>query len=89
MYRTDSLFNEIEYHDSYLFWVLQKKYTERGMQSFNISEGHPHIPGGHVFINSPLGAYMDHLKGARKVVGRSKRTDIYRPHKNNYWDKIK
>ena len=89
MYRTDSLFNEIEYHDSYLFWVLQKKYTERGMQSFNISEGHPHIPGGHVFINSPLGAYMDHLKGARKVVGSSKRTDIYRPHKNNYWDKIK
>ena len=89
MYRTDSLFNEIEYHDSYLFWILQKKYTARGMQSFNISEGHPHIPGGHVFINSPLGAYMDHLKGTRKITGRSKRTDIYRPHKNEYWDKIK
>ena len=89
MYRTDSLFNEIEYHDSYLFWILQKKYTARGMQSFNISEGHPHIPGGHVFINSPLGAYMDHLKGKRKITGRSKRTDIYRPHKNEYWDKIK
>jgi len=89
MYRTDSLFNEIEYHDSYLFWILQKKYAQRGMQSFNISEGHPHIPGGHVFINSPLGAYMDHLKGTRKITGRSKRTDIYRPHKNEYWDKIK
>jgi len=36
-----------------------------------------------------LGAYMDHLKGARKIDGRSKRTDIYRPHKNQYWDKIK
>lgn len=89
MYRTDSLFNEIEYHDSYLFWILQKKYAQRGMQSFNISEGHPHIPGGHVFINSPLGAYMDHLKGTRKIAGSSKRTDIYRPHKNEYWDKIK
>ena len=89
MYRTDSLFEEIEYHDSYLFWVLQKKYTERGMKSFNISEGHPHIPGGHVFINSPLGAYMDHLKGLRKLDGHSKRKDIYRPHKNDYWDKIK
>lgn len=89
LYRTDALFEETEYHDSYLFWVLQKKYTERGMQSFNISEGHPHIPGGHVFINSPLGAYMDHLKGARKIQGRSKRTDIYRPHQNQYWDKIK
>ncbi len=89
MYRTDSLFNEIEYHDSYLFWILQKKYAQRGMQSFNISEGHPHIPGGHVFINSPLGAYMDHLKGTRKISGSSKRTDIYRPHKNEYWDKIK
>ena len=89
LYRTDALFEEVEYHDSYLFWVLQKKYTERGMQSFNISEGHPHIPGGHVFINSPLGAYMDHLKGARKIQGRSKRTDIYRSHQNEYWDKIK
>ena len=89
LYRTDSLFEEIEYHDSFLFWVLQKKYTERGMKSYNISEGHPHIPGGHVFINSPLGAYMDHLKGTRKITGRSKRTDIYRPHKNEYWDKIK
>ena len=59
------------------------------MKSFNISEGHPHIPGGHVFINSPLGAYMDHLKGPRKLDGRSKRKDIYRPHKNDYWDKIK
>jgi len=89
MYRTDSLFEEIEYHDSYLFWVLQKKYTERGMKSFNISEGHPHRPGVHVFINSPLGAYMDHLKGKRKKDGHSKRTDIYIQHNNDYWNKIK
>ena len=89
MYRTDSLFNEVEFHDSYLFWVLQKKYTERGMKSFNISEGHPHRPGVHVFINSPLGQYMDHLKGKRKKDGHSKRTDIYIQHNNNYWNKIK
>jgi len=89
MYRTDSLFDEVEFHDSYLFWVLQKKYTERGMKSFNISEGHPHRPGVHVFINSPLGAYMDHLKGKRKKDGHSKRTDIYIQHDNDYWNKIK
>ena len=89
MYRTDSLFEEVEYHDSYLFWVLQKRYTERGMKSFNISEGHPHRPGVHVFINSPLGRYMDHLKGKRKKDGHSKASDIYIQHNNDYWNKIK
>ena len=89
MYRTDLLFNELEYHDSYLFWVLQKRYAERGMKSFNISEGHPHRPGVHVFINSPLGQYMDHLKGKRKKDGHSKASDIYYEQTAEYWNKIK
>mgnify|MGYP001209906261 FL=1 len=88
MYQTDSLFKENEYHDSFLFWVLLQKYTSQGMQSFNISKDHPHRPGVHVFINSPLGAYMDHLKGKRKIDGHSKRTDIYIKHENDYWNKI-
>lgn len=30
----------------------------------------------HVFINGPLGAYMDHMKGTRKRLGRSRVRDI-------------
>ena len=88
-YNKDSLFKEIEYHDSYLFWQLVKKHQSTGMLTTNISEGHPHRPGVHVFINSPLGEYMDHLKGKRKKTGSSKPTDIYYKRNADYWKQIK
>ena len=80
------IIKEIEYHDSYLFWQLVKKHTANGMKTTNLSEGHPHRPGVHVFINSPLGKYMDHLKGKRKKDGRSKATDIYYKRNADYWN---
>ena len=89
LYNTDSLLKEIEYHDSYLFWQLVKKHTANGMKTTNLSEGHPHRPGVHVFINSPLGKYMDHLKGKRKKDGHSKSSDIYYHHDSDYWKKLK
>ena len=79
---------EVEYHDSYLFWQLVKKHSANGMQTTNLSRGHPHRPGVHVFINSPLGEYMDHLTGKRKKDGRSKPTDIYYKRDADYWKKI-
>ena len=44
----------------------------------------------HPFINSPLGDYMDHLKGNRKLDGRSKLEDIKEgrrgeKQKYDYW----
>ena len=85
LYNTDSLFEEVEYHDSYLFWQLVKKHSANGMHTTNLSKGHPHRPGVHVFINLPLGEYMDHLKGKRKKDGRSKPTDIYNKRSAEYW----
>ena len=87
LYNNDELFELEEYHDSYLFWHLLKKHNLVD-QSFNISEGHPHRPGVHVFINSPLGQYMDHLKGSRKKQGISKKSDIYVHHNSDYWKKL-
>ena len=87
LYAKDELFNLEEYHDSYLFWQLLKRHNLES-QSHNISKGHPHIPGGHVFINSPLGKYMDHLKGERKVKGRSKKSDLYNTRKETYWKSL-
>jgi len=87
LYEKDLLFNLEEYHDSYLFWHLIKKHNLES-QSFNISDGHPHRPGVHVFINSPLGHYMDHLKGAKKKQGKSKASDIYTQRNERYWKSI-
>ena len=46
---------------------------------------------GHVFINSPLGAYMDHLKGFRKELGRSNKSDLQGnwSHTAEWWNDMK
>jgi len=88
LYNSDKIFDLVEYHDCIAFQTIKEKYEAQGLKSHNISENHPHRPGVHVFINSPLGEYMDHLKGKRKQDGHSKRTDIYIQHNNDYWNKI-
>ena len=89
LYNTDKIFELQEYHDCIAYQTVKTKYEAQGMLSYNISEGHPHRPGVHVFINSPLGQYMDHLKGKRKKDGHSKASDIYNRHSADYWNKIK
>lgn len=43
--------------------------------------------GGHPLINTQLGQWIDHLKGARKHTGRSKPNDIVVDHNLEYWNK--
>lgn len=44
----------------------------------------------HVFINCPLGEYMDHLKGeSRKVRGHSHRSDLYTEQSGEWWQMVK
>lgn len=94
LYMTGDLFRLREWHDSFVFDVLRKDFqAQRGTQFRNIS---PELPGkgpGHPFIASPLGLYMDHLKGAkRKALGHSLPDDYDRNQGINssvpYWHKI-
>jgi hypothetical protein len=39
----------------------------------------------HPLINGPLGKCLDHLKGPRKVLGRSPSTDLMTPCLEKYW----
>lgn len=84
LYTTDSLFKESEYHDSYLFDIVRKRLKRRGFHSHDISEG-VGADGGHVFVNSKLGRYIDHRKGDRKVEGRSRLSDLQTHHDEKYW----
>jgi hypothetical protein len=43
----------------------------------------------HVFINSVLGEYMDHMKGPRKDTGSSNKSDLFVEKKAKYWSKVK
>jgi hypothetical protein len=71
-YRNDTIFNLQEWHDSFVFDVTRKEFEEKGMLNQNITPG---FIAGHPFINCVLGEYMDHMKGPRKKVGRSKKNE--------------
>lgn len=71
-YRYDTIFELDEWHDSYVFDVVKKEYESKGLKNHNITPG---FIAGHPFINCVLGEYMDHMKGPRKTVGRSARSE--------------
>jgi hypothetical protein len=75
------IFTLAEWHDSFVFDAVRKQchLKEQDWSSHIISgEGHP-------LINSEWGAYLDHLKGARKQLGRSKITDLKINRTESYW----
>jgi hypothetical protein len=41
--------------------------------------------GGHPLINTELGRWVDHLKGDRKTLGKSKSTDVTVKRMESYW----
>lgn len=84
LYDSDQLFNQPEWHDSFLYDVLRVQFEQRGMLNNNLS-AHMDIKEGHPFINSTLGTYMDHLKGDRKALGKSKRSDLLSARQEDYW----
>ena len=80
-YRKDKLFNQTEWHDSYIFDVVRQTMESIGMINSSITPGYVK---GHPFIDSFLGEYMDHLKGPkRKVTGRSAKHEA--KNKNAGW----
>lgn len=75
LYITDELFNLPQWHDCMAYDAVRTHLEEQGMWSHNITpEGKNY---DHVFINSPLGTVMDHLKGPRKDTGKSSLSDLY------------
>ena len=86
----NGIFTLPEWHDSYIFGHIlntMKKdfpnvldYTEGTILQTAKTGG-----GGHPLINTQLGAYIDHLKGARKDLKKSKKTDISVQRTEEYW----
>jgi|APGre2960657423_1045063.scaffolds.fasta_scaffold12103_2 hypothetical protein len=80
-----------EWHDSFVFDAVRKNIP--GLIEFDwaaklgdLRSSKFNSPGeGHPLINSDWGAYLDHLKGARKNIGRSKREDLKVIRTEAYW----
>ena len=73
LYNKDTIFKELEWHDSYLFWQILKRVAPDDGVDIGKGAG---AKGHHVFINSVLGEYIDHMKGKRKIKGKSSRSDL-------------
>jgi len=76
LYENDEVFKLDQWHDSFVFDQIRKTYEKDGIiENINLS------PWGkdydHVFINSVLGDYMDHMKGPRKNKGQSSIGDLF------------
>jgi len=74
-----------EWHDSFVFFEVVKEFRkvaefdEVNLSNVTISgEGHP-------IINSRIGAYIDHMKGERKVRGKSDKKDLKVTRNEEYW----
>jgi hypothetical protein len=75
------IFKLDEWHDSFVFDAIRQRMQ---LQELNWSSGI--IKGeGHPLINSDWGAYLDHLKGDRKSMGRSKSKDLKVNRQEKYW----
>jgi hypothetical protein len=85
------IFTLEEWHDSFVFDAVRRKipnlrqldwteklYDLRPRPGMSSGEGHP-------LINSDWGAWLDHLKGDRKTLGRSKRDDLKVQRTEAYW----
>jgi hypothetical protein len=84
LFRNGEVFSLKEWHDSYIFDVVRTYFEiHYGVENFNISYDVRYAD--HVFINSAIGDYIDHLKGGRKEKGQSDISDLLRPNKQPYW----
>ena len=88
LYVTDEVFKLLEWHDSYVFWHLSKIYRKEKNIQVNDIGYWKGVKGHHVFVNSELGDYMDHMKGKRKKIGTSARNDLRKEPTVDYWKKV-
>jgi hypothetical protein len=84
IYKTGLIFNIRDgWTDCHAFDALMRVYRRHGLSAIDINEGLPQSM--HPFLQGPLGKYMDHLKGARKKEGKSRKSDLIVPRKEAYW----
>jgi hypothetical protein len=77
----NGIFTLSEWHDSFVFDAVRKNHNLRELDW----SGHLITGEGHPLINSEWGAYLDHLKGDRKDLGRSKSNDLKIKRTEAYW----
>jgi hypothetical protein len=90
MYKTGNVFHLSETHDSYVLQHVATAMQNEGKLKIHSLSGAGRVHTGHPFVNSPLAACLDHLKGeVRKQRGASLPTDLKIRRSEPYWEKIR
>jgi hypothetical protein len=91
----DGIFSMAEWHDSFVFDCVRVRFPNMkqhdwaaALHDIRPKPGMTHGEG-HPLINCEWGAYLDHLKGGRKQLGKSKRDDLKVPRTEPYWQQFK
>ena len=85
------IFQLAEWHDSFVFDAVRVKFPQMRQLDWaaHLHDIRPRLGSsqgeGHPLINSEWGAWLDHLKGGRKNLGRSKREDLKVHRTEAYW----
>lgn len=88
------IFQLAEWHDSFVFDAVRAKFPHMQQLDWaaHLHNLKPHAGSsageGHPLINSDWGAWLDHLKGGRKKLGRSKSEDLKIARSEPYWRQI-
>ena len=86
----NGIFRLVEWHDSFVFGHIIKNLIPVNNNVLDYSaemylKEAKSGGGGHPLINTVLGKWIDHMKGARKNTGKSKSSDIMVNRKESYW----
>ena len=89
----NGIFKLIEWHDSFVFGKILNQLTPIDKNFLDYSSNIYNKTaktggGGHPLINSVLGNYFDHMKGARKTKGKSQKKDLLTTRAESYWNEI-
>lgn len=89
------IFQLEEWHDSFVFDAVRTRmpFLKQLDWAANLNDLRPGINNsrgeGHPLINSEWGAWLDHLKGSRKSLGKSKREDLKVKRTESYWANLR
>ena len=82
-YKTDGIFQLDAWTDCHTYDAARLRFDQKHW--FDLSPPTIDTPNGHVFINGALGEVMDHMKGKRKLQGKSNKRDLYINRTETYW----
>ena len=87
----NGIFQLDEWHDSYIMGDIVNKFKQNKKDNVYDYSAGLYVKtaktggGGHPLINSELGRWMDHMKGDRKITGKSKAKDLMGIRQESYW----